>query len=54
VTTTTTYLGFVIVVTGHDFTVLDRNGKPVETVSTMSAARKVITRLRREEREAAT
>lgn len=49
-TITTSYLGFTILVSGLGFTVLGRNGEAVVTVTTMQAARRVISSLRREER----
>lgn len=52
----TSYRGFTILVTNEGFTVLDREGKPVETehkITSMATARGLVAKLRRQEREAA-
>lgn len=54
--TTTSYLGFRILVTNEEFVVFHRDGRTVETrkkLTSMSAARAVVRELRRAEREAA-
>jgi hypothetical protein len=48
----TSYLGFVILVTGESFTILGRDGEVVVTVKSMPAARRVISQLRAAERAA--
>lgn len=47
----TVYLGFKILVTHDDFTVLKRDGTAAGVVTSMRAARAIVRELRRTERE---
>lgn len=50
---TTSYRGFTILVNHNGFIVLGRDGEPIRHVKTMRAARSLILKLRRAEREGA-
>jgi hypothetical protein len=50
-TVETIYLGFKVIVTHEDFTVLKRDGTTAAVVTSMRAARAIVRELRRTERE---